>query len=271
MVWPILRAVQFSVYRWKGFGPLVDFVGLRNYDTVLHNEVFTDTFAHNITIVVLSILIQLPLGLGIALLLGRSMWGQGVLGRSSSSHIALRGHCRRLVPAAPAAVRRGRLAAPLRRSPRARAGVLGTPDVALYTVFAVLTWKYLGLAVLLLAGLQGVPDAEAAQIDQRLTVADPAPHHPALLGPTMRVWAFTIDDRLAAVLRHDLDPHRRRPCQRHHDDGDVPGSRGDQAPELRHRRRHVGDPLHRRLVMAVLYQVLVLRRDTRDIGTRAAT
>ena len=25
------------------------------------------------------------------------------------------------------------------------------------------------------------------------------------------------------------------------------------------------------LVMAVLYQVLVLRRDTRDIGTRAAT
>ena len=37
-------------------------------------------------------------------------------------------------------------------------GWLGTPDVALYTVFVVLTWKYLGLAVLLfLAGLQGVP------------------------------------------------------------------------------------------------------------------
>ena len=31
VVWPIARAVQFSLYRWKGFGPLVDFVGLQNY------------------------------------------------------------------------------------------------------------------------------------------------------------------------------------------------------------------------------------------------
>ena len=31
IVWPMVRAVQFSLYRWKGFGPLVDFVGLKNY------------------------------------------------------------------------------------------------------------------------------------------------------------------------------------------------------------------------------------------------
>jgi raffinose/stachyose/melibiose transport system permease protein len=57
----------------------------------------------------------------------------------------------------------------------------------------VLTWKYLGLAVLLfLAGLQGIPTdvVEAAQIDGaswwqvqwRITIP--------LLGPTLRVWAF---------------------------------------------------------------------------------
>ncbi len=57
----------------------------------------------------------------------------------------------------------------------------------------MLTWKYLGLAVLLfLAGLQGVPDElmEAAQIDgaswwqvQRWVTVP-------LLGPTIRTWGF---------------------------------------------------------------------------------
>ena len=72
-------------------------------------------------------------------------------------------------------------------------GFLGTPDLALPTVFVVLTWKYLGLAVLLfLAGLQSVPDElyEAAQLDgaswwqTQRRIAIP------LLGPTIRTWAF---------------------------------------------------------------------------------
>lgn len=70
---------------------------------------------------------------------------------------------------------------------------LGDPDVALGTVMVVLTWKYLGLAVILfLAGLQGVPEDvyEAAQLDgaswwqvqRRVTIP--------LLGPTIRTWGF---------------------------------------------------------------------------------
>ncbi|MFC7511283.1 carbohydrate ABC transporter permease [Streptomyces thermocarboxydus] len=58
---------------------------------------------------------------------------------------------------------------------------------------AVITWKYLGFAVILmLAGLQSIPDEifEAAQIDgasywqiqRRITLP--------LLGPTIRIWAF---------------------------------------------------------------------------------
>ena len=195
VVWPIARAVQFSAYRWSGFGPLVDFVGLGNYSAVLHNEVFTDAFRHNITIVVLSILVQLPLGVAIALLLNRRMWGQGVLRTII------------FVPYVLAEVIAGvvwfqllqpqygvidtLLAAVGLHGPEQ--GWLGTPDFALFTVFVVLTWKYLGLAVILfLAGLQGIPEKlyEAAQIDgatwwqvqRRITLP--------LLGPTLRVWAF---------------------------------------------------------------------------------
>ena len=195
VVWPILRAVQFSVYRWRGFGPLKDFVGLRNYESVLRNEVFTDAFVHNITIVVLSIVVQLPLGLAVALLLDRRMWGQGLLRTIIfvpyvlSEVIAGVVWFQLLQP--QYGVVDNLTASVGLRGPEQ--GWLGTPDHALFTVFAVLTWKYLGLAVILfLAGLQGIPEDlyEAAQLDgadwwqvqRRITVP--------LLGPTLRVWAF---------------------------------------------------------------------------------
>ena len=79
VLWPVVSAVRMSFYRWKGFGPMDQWVGLNNYRLVLQDEVFTDAVMHNFTIVVLSILIQLPLGLGLALLLNRRIRGRGLL------------------------------------------------------------------------------------------------------------------------------------------------------------------------------------------------
>jgi raffinose/stachyose/melibiose transport system permease protein len=70
---------------------------------------------------------------------------------------------------------------------------LANTHIVLWTNFVVLTWQYLGFGiVLLLAGLQGVPDElkEAAAIDgagpwqvtRRITLP--------LLAPTIRIWAF---------------------------------------------------------------------------------
>lgn len=195
VVWPILRAVQFSLYRWKGFGPLVDFVGLQNYVSVLTNEVFTGAVVNNLIIVVASILIQLPVGLAIALLLNRRMRGQGLLRTIIfvpyvlSEVIAGVVWFQLLQPgsgALEAMLGLVGLEGPFQ-------GFLGTPELALPTLIVVLTWKYIGLAVLLLlAGLQGVPDelVEAAQIDGaswwqiQWSITIP------LLGPTIRIWAF---------------------------------------------------------------------------------
>ena len=251
VVWPIARAVQFSLYRWKGFGPLVDFVGLQNYVSVLTNEVFTDAFRHNMTIVVLSILVQLPVGLGIALLLNRRMRFQGMLRTIIfvpyvlSEVIAGVVWLQLLQP--EYGVIDTVLGAVGISGPEQ--GWLGTPEVALYTVFVVLTWKYLGLAVLLfLAGLQGVPDelVEAAQIDgaswwqvqRRVTVP--------LLGPTIRTWGFLSMIGAHPALRHGVDPHRGRPRELHHHDGDLPHHRGHQALQLRHRHRGLRHPLRGR-------------------------
>src|SRR5690606_35379563 len=70
---------------------------------------------------------------------------------------------------------------------------LADPNVVMWTIFGILTWKYLGLAIILmLAGLAGVPEElyEAAALDgagwwkTQWYVTVP------LLGPTIRIWAF---------------------------------------------------------------------------------
>jgi raffinose/stachyose/melibiose transport system permease protein len=195
IAWPVVSAVRMSFYRWKGFGPMDDFIGLRNYTRVLGDEVFTDAVMHNFIIVILSVLIQLPLGLGIALLLNRKIRFRGLFRTIVfvpyvvAEVIAAVIWFQLLQPGY--GVVDGLIKAVGLTPPEQ--GFLGTPSLTLVTVFVVLTWKYLGLAVLLfMAGLQSVPDElyEAAQLDgaswwqvQR-RIAIP------LIGPTIRTWAF---------------------------------------------------------------------------------
>ena len=195
VVWPVVSAVRMSFYRWKGFGPMDDFIGLDNYRLVLGDDVFQHAVLHNFIIVGLSLLIQLPLGVAIALLLNRRIRGRGLLRTIVfvpyvvAEVIAGVVWYQLLQP--ESGVVDGLIRAVGLTPPEQ--GFLGTPELALGTVFVVLTWKYLGLAILLfLAGLQGVPDElfEAAQLDgagwwqvQR-RIAIP------LLGPTLRTWAF---------------------------------------------------------------------------------
>lgn len=195
VVWPVVSAVRMSFFRWKGFGPMDDFVGLRNYEQVLTDEVFRDAVGHNLTIVGLSIAVQLPLGLLLAVLLNRKIRGRGLLRTIVFVPYVLAEVIAGVVWFQLLQPRSGLIEEILTTvgiTPPDQ-GFLGTPDLALWTVFVVLTWKYLGLAVLLfLAGLQGVPDElyEAAQLDgaswwqTQRSVALP------LLGPTIRTWAF---------------------------------------------------------------------------------
>jgi raffinose/stachyose/melibiose transport system permease protein len=195
IVWPVVSAVRMSLYRWKGFGPMDDFVGWQNYSLVLNDDVFTGAVGHNFTIVVASIAVQLPIGLGLALLLNRNIRFRGVLRTVV------------FVPYVVAEVIAGviwfqllqpgyglvdTLVGAVGLTPPEQ-GFLGSPDITLWTVFVVLTWKYVGLAVLLfLAGLQNIPQElyESAQIDgaswwqTQWQIAVP------LLGPTIRTWAF---------------------------------------------------------------------------------
>ncbi len=191
---PVALAAVYSLYNWNALGPLERFIGLDNYVRALTDPLFLTAIGNNFTILIASILIQGPLAISIALLLNRKLRGRGVI------------RALIFVPYVLAEVIAG-LSWKLLLSPRGGVNALleamglgeftqpwlANPDIALWVMFSILTWKYLGFAILLmLAGLQGVPEelSEAAAIDgaswwqiqTRITLP--------LLGPTIRIWIF---------------------------------------------------------------------------------
>lgn len=195
VVYPVGKAIQYSLYNWKGYGPMDRFVGFDNYEYVLGNAVFQQALSHNLIIIVASIAIQLPVGLGLALLLNRKIRGRNLLRTIVFVPYVLAEVVAGVIWRQMLQAKYGlldTLAATL-GIPTPEQGFLGDTRYALGAVMVVLTWKYLGLAVVLfLAGLAGVPDDlyEAAQLDgaswwqvqRRITIP--------LLGPTVRTWAF---------------------------------------------------------------------------------
>jgi len=194
VILPVVLAAVYSFFNWNGLTPLERFIGFDNYIRAFNDPVFTKAIGNNFIIATASILIQGPLAIMVALLLNRRMRGRTLVraaifvpyvlaeviaGLSWKLLLSPRGG----VNAVLESIGLGDLAQPW----------LANPDTALWVMFGILTWKYLGLAILLmLAGLQGVPDelSEAAAIDGaswwqiqwNITVP--------LLGPTIRIWAF---------------------------------------------------------------------------------
>src|ERR1035438_1174194 len=155
---PILLAAWDGTHVWTGFGSLGPFRGLRNYKLVLSDPVFREAFLHNVIVAVASILIQLPFGLGMALLLNRAIRFRSFLRALAFAPFVL--------PPAVTAVMWSLLLQPHGfvdhvMSVAGLGGLvqlwLANIHIVLYTMIVVLTWQYFGFAMLLmLAGLQGL-------------------------------------------------------------------------------------------------------------------
>ena len=76
LVYPIFRSAYYSLFDWNGLGPAVDFVGLDNFKQILTDKVFMKAVRNGLLIVVLSLVIQLPLSLALAIMVGRDLPGR---------------------------------------------------------------------------------------------------------------------------------------------------------------------------------------------------
>ena len=68
---PMAEASWYSFYNWNGYGRPERFIGLKNYYPLLNNATFARALLNNVLIIVVSLLVQLPLALGVALMVAK--------------------------------------------------------------------------------------------------------------------------------------------------------------------------------------------------------
>ena len=76
---PIIIAAYYSFFSWGGYGPLGPSVGFKNYSFAFHDQYFIHAIEHTLILTVLSVVIQGPLSIAIALLLNRKFFGRTFL------------------------------------------------------------------------------------------------------------------------------------------------------------------------------------------------
>lgn len=69
VAWPFIDAAYYSAFKWNGFGTPTDFVGLKNFELILHHDVFFRAVLNALIILCASLFVQLPFALGLALLI----------------------------------------------------------------------------------------------------------------------------------------------------------------------------------------------------------
>jgi raffinose/stachyose/melibiose transport system permease protein len=194
VLFPIGQAALYSLYKWNGLQPLTDFVGLKNYVTAFSSAAFTTAVSNNLLIIVLSLAIQIPFSLALAVLLNRRFPGRAIF--------RLLFFLPYVLSEAITGIVFSRLLQPGAFLDSGLTGIglggliqdwLGDASLVMITLFVIVSWKYFGFhMILLLAGLQGIPReiTEAALIDgagrwqafRHVTLP--------LLGPTLRVSVF---------------------------------------------------------------------------------
>jgi raffinose/stachyose/melibiose transport system permease protein len=74
VILPIGQAAWYGFYDWNGLAIPQHFIGLENYARLFSNRVFGQAVINNALIIVVSLALQLPLALGMAVLLAERTW-----------------------------------------------------------------------------------------------------------------------------------------------------------------------------------------------------
>ncbi|MFD9395329.1 carbohydrate ABC transporter permease [Streptomyces sp. NPDC060000] len=192
---PMLFALYASFFRWGGFGMPDDYIGGDNFTRLFQDPVFLGDLWRCLLLVGLSLVLQLPFALALAVALNQRIRGRAVYRMLFFAPYIL--------SEAITGVLFSMIFAPDDGLADHVLGAIGLdgvggqwfadPSTVMATLFLVMTWKYFGFHMMLyLAGLQSVPAelTEAALIDgagpwQRFRhVTLP------LLAPTLRISVF---------------------------------------------------------------------------------
>jgi raffinose/stachyose/melibiose transport system permease protein len=196
LLFPVSNSFYYSTFKWNGLGPPTDYVGFKNYDFLLGQKAFRMSIENSFTIVILSLTVQLPMAMTLALMVGR-----GKLPGRAIFRVIL------FIPYVFSEILtayiwmyifhpRDGLVNTLYHtvtSSTDNLALLADKDIALYAVFFVITWKFFGLHMILyMAALQGVPKdlEDAARIDGASEMQVIRKVTLPMMGPTIRLTIF---------------------------------------------------------------------------------
>ncbi|AEM74369.1 carbohydrate ABC transporter permease [Caldicellulosiruptor acetigenus] len=170
IIWPIIMSFDLSMFEWDGVSPQKIYVGLKNWKDLLQDSIFWQAFLNNVKFIFLSIIIEMPIAILLAVLLDRggkkfdvfkSLFYLPML----MSSVAI-GVLFKYIYDPSFGLLSGILS--FLHLDFLNQDWLGDPKVAFYSVVAVICWQYIPFyMIFFIAALSNIPHElyEAAKID----------------------------------------------------------------------------------------------------------
>ena len=171
IIFPLVASFYYSTLNWSGFSALSEFVGLENYRELLQDEFFYGAFKRSFIFMLITVPVQMLLGLVLAIILNNKFLKLSTLFRAMIFLPVV-------APIAVISIVMALLLSPfngpingLFQSLGVVSGAidfLGSPQLVLWSLAGIFIWKWTGLTMVYwLAALQTVPDElyEAARLD----------------------------------------------------------------------------------------------------------
>ena len=157
VVLPIGEAAYYSFFRWNGYGAPEKFVGFKNYEFLFKNRVFIMSLKNNFYIIAISLFVQLPFALLIALMISDKLRGAAFFRTVFFLPFILAEIVTALIWAYIYDGNYGLVAAIWGFFGAEAPFVLGDKDWALVAILIVIFWKFFGIHMMIyIAGLQAI-------------------------------------------------------------------------------------------------------------------
>lgn len=168
LVWPIVATFINSFFQWNGISPDRKFIGLANWNKLIHDLDFWRAFGNNIKVMILSLVVQMPIGILLATFLDaggkkfnlfKAIWFLPML----MSSVAV-GYLFRYA----LATNGGLISSISQLFGGGPVDLLGNQSTALYAVIGVICWQFIPFyMVYYMAGYSSISEDvyEAAIID----------------------------------------------------------------------------------------------------------
>ena len=142
ILYPIVETFRVSAFEWNGISSDLKFIGLGNWEKLMKDDKFWTAFLNNIKVMILSILIQIPLGIAMATFVEfagkkaaifKIIWFIPML----MSSVAIG-----FLFTYALATNGGIISSISQLLGGNNIDLLGNPDTALYTVIGVVAWQF---------------------------------------------------------------------------------------------------------------------------------